>query len=40
MEVSDHLSVELSQKVKVLFQVSGQNGLNNQKAKALEIHMV
>lgn len=40
MEGGAHLSIELGQKVKVLLQVSSQNGLDNQKAKALEIHVV
>lgn len=38
--VFSHLGVELCQKVKVLLEVRGQDGLNDEKAKALELHMI
>lgn len=37
---SYYLGVELSQEVKVLFQVSGQNCLDDQETEALELHMI
>lgn len=37
---SYYLSVELSQEVKVFFQVSGQNGLDDQETEALELHVI
>lgn len=35
-----YLGVELRQKVKMLFQVSGQNGLYDQETEALELHVI
>lgn len=34
------LSVELCQEVKVLLEVRGKNGLDDEEAKALELHMI
>ena len=36
----NHLGVELSEEVKVLLQVGGQNGLDDQEAETFEFHMV
>lgn len=35
-----NLRVELSQKVKVLLQVCGQDGFDDQEAEALELHVI
>lgn len=35
-----YLGIEFSYKIKVLLQISGQNGLDDQEPEMLELHMI
>lgn len=37
---SNYLGIELGQEVKVLFQVSGQNGFDDEETETLELHVI